>query len=66
MLDGDDWCLVQWHDHDSVMVRRKYQWEAQGKHYPHKWKYIAEGLTAEQAENYSKLFKGAMIWDTQR
>ena len=55
--EDNDWCIVQWHDGDAL-VRRKSQWEAHSKHNQHKWKYIAQGLTTEQAKNYSKLFKG--------
>jgi hypothetical protein len=51
-----EWCIVRWHD-GEVLVRKKYQWEAQAKHYLHKWEYIAKKLTERQAIEYSKLFK---------
>lgn len=55
--EKNDWCIVQWWDGD-VLARRKPQWEAHAGDYRGKWTYIAEGLTAEQSANYSKLFKG--------
>jgi hypothetical protein len=51
-----DWCIVRWHD-GELLVRKKYQWEAQGDHYRHKWEYLARGLTEQQAKDYQKLFK---------
>ncbi len=52
----DEWCIVRWWDGD-LLVYRKYQWEAQGGHYRHKWEYIAEGLTHKKAMEFKKLFK---------
>jgi hypothetical protein len=51
-----DWCIVRWRDGD-LLVYRRGQWEAQGKHYPHKWEYVAEGLTHKKAMEFKKLFK---------
>ena len=58
MLEKNDWCIVRWLSDGDLLFKRKYQWEAHAKDYREKWKYLAEGLTAEQASNYSKLFKG--------
>lgn len=56
MLDEEEWCIVRWHD-GELLVRKKYQWEAQGSYYRHKWEYLARGLTEQQAKDYEKLFK---------
>jgi hypothetical protein len=56
MLDEEEWCIVRWHD-DGLLIRKVYQWEAQAKHYRHKWEYLARGLTEQQAKDYQKLFK---------
>lgn len=51
-----DWCIVRWHD-GELLLRREYQWFAQGKYYSHKWEYVAKGMTEKQAREYEKLFK---------
>ncbi len=51
-----DWCIVRWHD-GELLARKKYQWEAQAKHYSHKWEYVAKKLTERQATNFQSLFK---------
>lgn len=55
--DIDEWCIVQYHHLDgsiSTLVRLKYQWAAQRLLQP--WKYVAVGLTQEQAMKFAKLF----------
>ena len=47
---------MRWHD-GELLVRKKYQWEAQAKHYSHKWEYVAKKLTERQATNFQSLFK---------
>ena len=56
MSDKEDWCIVRWRD-GELLVKREYQWEPQGKHYPHKWEYVAKDMTRQQAKEYEKLFK---------
>ena len=54
-----DWCIVRWHD-GELMVRREYQWEAQGKWFAvnHKWAYMAKGFKSnEDALQWVSLFK---------
>lgn len=52
-----DWCIVRWHTGD-LMVFREYQWMAQGKHYSHKWEYVARGFKSnEDALQWVSLFK---------
>jgi hypothetical protein len=52
-----DWCIVRWHTGDLI-IRREYQWIAQGKHYPHKWEYMARGFKSnEDALQWVSLFK---------
>lgn len=56
-VNKDEWCIVQYHNEDgsiSTLVRLKYQWAAQRLLRP--WKYVAEGLTQEQAREFAKLF----------
>lgn len=55
-MKKDDWCIVRWHD-GELLIRREYQWFAQGKYYSHKWEYVAKGMTEKQAKEYEKLFK---------
>ena len=53
----DEWVIVQYHNEDgsiSTLVRLRYQWEFQKL--KGKWKYVAEGLTREQAIEFEKLF----------
>jgi hypothetical protein len=53
----DEWVIVQYHNEDggiSTLVRLRYQWEFQKLR--GKWKYVAEGLTREQAIEFEKLF----------
>lgn len=56
MLDKDEWCIVRWWD-GELLVFCKYQWEAQGNNYRHKWEYIAQGLDYRKAMEFKKLFK---------
>ena len=56
-VNKDEWCIVQYHNEDgstSVLIRKKYQWDAQRLNQP--WKYVAEGLTEKQAMEFNKLF----------
>ena len=53
----DEWVIVQYHNEDGsicTLVRLRYQWELQKLR--GKWKYVAEGLTQEQAREFEKLF----------
>jgi hypothetical protein len=55
--DIDEWCIVQYRNLDGsidILVRLKYQWGFQKLN--GKWKYVAEGLTQEQAREFAKLF----------
>jgi hypothetical protein len=54
----DEWCIVRWRNPQGLMVFREYQWEAQGKHYQHKWEYVARGFKSnEDALQWVCLFK---------
>ena len=53
----DEWVIVQYQNLNgsiSTLVRLRYQWELQKL--KGKWKYVAEGLTQEQAREFEKLF----------
>lgn len=58
-MEEDDWCIVGFTNDDGsrdLLIRRKYQWDAQ--RLKHRWEYLAEGLTKEQAMQFIKLFEG--------
>lgn len=74
MLDEEEWCIVKYRNTDTnydnkgneippkrpydLLIRKMYQWEAQGKHYSHKWEMVARGFKSnEEALKYVKLFK---------
>ena len=56
MLDRDEWVIVRWWD-GGLLIRKRYQWEPTSRHNPHKWSYVATGLTEKEADNYRKLLK---------
>ena len=69
MLDRNEWVIVRWrnehahlepHEREGLpeydlLIRKRYQWEAQKLSY--RWEYVAKGLTKEEADAYTKLFK---------
>ena len=57
MLDREEWCIVKFYGElgPDLLIRKRYQWEAQ--RLSHQWEYVAEGLTKEEADAYTKLFK---------
>ena len=74
MSDKADWCIVRYNNADydydddgnkihpkrpyDLLIFREYQWEPQGKHYPHKWEYLAKGFKSnEDALQWVSLFK---------
>jgi hypothetical protein len=72
MLDEEEWCIVRYRNEwlhlepekrnkmpaRELLIRKVYQWEAQGDHYRHKWEYVARGFKSnEEALKYVCLFK---------
>lgn len=57
MKKEDDWCIVRWWHDGDILFYRESKWEPQGKHYAHKWEYVAKGLTFEKAMEFKKLLK---------
>jgi hypothetical protein len=59
-MEDADYCIVRFRGAGGVtdlLIRRKYQWDAQRLR--HRWEYVAEGLTKEQAMQFIKLFEGS-------
>jgi hypothetical protein len=64
-MNKEEWCIVRYvcqneprRGEVDILIRKRYQWEATGKYYQHKWEYLATGFNSnEDALQWVSLFK---------